>query len=54
MCGILVSTLNGPFSHRSLQSLRRRGPDEIGFWLDENIRMGHTRLSIIGLDERGS
>ena len=54
MCGILLSTVDGPFSHRSLQSLRRRGPDEIGFWLDQNIRIGHTRLAIIGLDERGS
>jgi asparagine synthase (glutamine-hydrolysing) len=37
-----------------LASLRRRGPDAIGFWADPDIHMGHTRLAIIGLDERGT
>jgi asparagine synthase (glutamine-hydrolysing) len=37
-----------------LNSLRRRGPDEIGFWADDMVNMGHTRLSIIGLDERST
>jgi asparagine synthase (glutamine-hydrolysing) len=37
-----------------LRSLRRRGPDEIGFWSDERVQMAHARLSIIGLDERGT
>ena len=55
MCGILVSTSRQtPLSHRSLSSLRRRGPDEIGFWFDEHVGIGHTRLSIIGLDEHGT
>jgi asparagine synthase (glutamine-hydrolysing) len=56
MCGILiVSGMKGrPFSHKLLKGLRKRGPDEIGFWFDENIKTAHTRLSIIGLDERGT
>jgi len=55
MCGILVSSgLHRSFHHRLLKSLRRRGPDEIGFWSDERVQMAHARLSIIGLDERGT
>ncbi|MSP93411.1 MAG: asparagine synthase (glutamine-hydrolyzing), partial [Myxococcales bacterium] len=55
MCGILVSTRRDkPFTHKSLQALRKRGPDSIGFWVDPSIALGHTRLSIIGLDERGA
>ncbi len=53
MCGILtVSGLQGPYHHRLLQSLRRRGPDGIGFWSDRRVHMGHTRLEVIGLDQR--
>jgi asparagine synthase (glutamine-hydrolysing) len=55
MCGILVTSgLNRSFHHRLLRSLRRRGPDEIGFWSDERVQMAHARLSIIGLDDRGT
>jgi asparagine synthase (glutamine-hydrolysing) len=42
-----------PFHHRLLKSLRRRGPDEIGFWGGDGVNIGHARLAIIGLDERG-
>lgn len=55
MCGILVTSgLNIPFHHRQLQSLRKRGPDEIGFWVDSHVQMAHARLAIIGLDERST
>jgi len=55
MCGIFIAAgLPGSFSHRALKSLRKRGPDEIGFWSDDRLHVGHTRLSIIGLDERGT
>src|SRR5438309_378015 len=55
MCGIFIAAgLPGSFSHRALKSLRKRGPDEIGFWSDDVVHVGHTRLSIIGLDERGT
>jgi len=55
MCGILVRAgrqLNS-FHHRQMRSLRKRGPDEIGYWVDSSVQMAHARLSIIGLDERG-
>jgi len=53
MCGILVtSRAEGPFHQRLLRSLRRRGPDGLGFWSDRSVQMAHTRLAIIGLDER--
>lgn len=55
MCGILLSVgAQAPFQHRHLDALRKRGPDAIGFWVDDGVRMGHTRLSVIGLDERGT
>jgi asparagine synthase (glutamine-hydrolysing) len=55
MCGILVTAgVEQAFHHRQLRSLKKRGPDEIGFWSDQNCRMAHARLSIIGLDERGT
>jgi asparagine synthase (glutamine-hydrolysing) len=55
MCGVLItSRLDKPFSHKSLRTLRRRGPDEIGFWSDDRVQVGHARLSVIGLDERGT
>lgn len=36
----------------ALQSLRHRGPDENHIWQshDKNIALGHTRLSIVGID----
>lgn len=55
MCGILVlSGVEQPFHHRLLRGLRRRGPDGIGFWSDRDVNIGHARLAIIGLDERGT
>jgi asparagine synthase (glutamine-hydrolysing) len=54
MCGILLTAgIGRSFHHRLLKSLRRRGPDEIGFWGNERVNIGHARLAIIGLDERG-
>ena len=37
-------------------ALKHRGPDNIGFWISENrkIGFGHTRLSIIDLSKFGS
>ena len=34
------------------ESLHHRGPDAIGSYKKENIYLGHTRLSIIDLDDR--
>jgi asparagine synthase (glutamine-hydrolysing) len=54
MCGIAgIVDLDGhvpPDSwliRRMTSSLRHRGPDEFGIYLDERIAMGHARLSII-------
>ena len=38
---------------RMVNILSHRGPDDNGFYTDENISLGHTRLSIIDLSERG-
>ena len=55
MCGILVLCgVAQPFHHGHLRGLRRRGPDGIGFWSDHTVSIGHARLAIIGLDERGA
>jgi asparagine synthase (glutamine-hydrolysing) len=43
-----------PFDHKLLSSLRRRGPDASGFWVHDDVAIGHTRLSVIGLDDRGT
>src|SRR5207249_11357054 len=45
---------DAPLINRNLASLRRRGPDTVGFWANADISLGHARLSIIGLDERGT
>lgn len=55
MCGILVTCGgNRTFHHRLLNGLRRRGPDAVGFWSDTRVHLAHTRLSILGLDDRGT
>lgn len=55
MCGILVTAgLSGSFHHRLLSSLNKRGPDSIGFWSNGRVNLAHTRLAIIGLDERST
>ena len=53
MCGI-----NGfNFQDRDLiqkmnESVKHRGPDDEGIYFDENVSLGHVRLSIIDLSER--
>ena len=38
---------------KMIKILAHRGPDDTGFYTDENISLGHTRLSIIDLSKRG-
>lgn len=53
MCGFLLTVGDtGPFTHRQLGNLRKRGPDGIGFWSEGAVRMAQTRLSVVGLDDR--
>jgi len=54
MCGILAARGLPVFHHRLLSALRRRGPDAVGFWADPDLSLAHARLSIIGLDDRGT
>jgi asparagine synthase (glutamine-hydrolysing) len=54
MCGIagfnwkdqsLIEVMN--------ETMRHRGPDDRGFYLDENVSLGHTRLAILDLSPKG-
>ena len=60
MCGIVgVFNLNGkPFSYYYLKkmadSIKHRGPDEEGYFVRENIALGHKRLSIIDTSPRSN
>lgn len=59
MCGIagLVSFNESQVSEGSLNAmvdcLEHRGPDDHGSYIDRNIGLGHTRLSIIDLSSAG-
>ena len=57
MCGIVGGMMPGSRAdegqlERALDALRHRGPDSRGRWISSDGRwfLGHTRLSIIGLD----
>lgn len=56
MCGILGSLRFKNHSTRLLsleelsESINHRGPDQVGFFKESNIELGHRRLSIIDLD----
>ncbi len=59
MCGItgIYNLNNKPAKEDILRQmtevLKIRGPDDIGFYLDENLGLGQTRLSIIDLSSAG-
>jgi len=59
MCGITgIWRLDGQLVDReTLVSMRNqlshRGPDDSGVYLDSNLGLGHTRLSIIDLSSSG-
>ena len=38
---------------KMMSSINHRGPDDSGHYIDDNISLGHTRLSIIDLSEKG-
>ncbi|MEZ4843446.1 MAG: asparagine synthase (glutamine-hydrolyzing) [Bacteroidia bacterium] len=59
MCGIFgITNFQSKLSLESLSKIlslqTHRGPDATGTWSDENIFLGHNRLSIIDLDERSN
>lgn len=59
MCGIAgVLNLDGaPVSPHTLKqmtdAIRHRGPDGEGHWIENNVGLGHRRLSIIDLSDAG-
>ncbi len=54
MCGICGFNWNDKnLIHKMIDSLKHRGPDDFGSFLDYNISLGHTRLSIVDLSEKG-
>ena len=59
MCGIFgVYKFKQPFIERSLlqemsKTLTHRGEDDFGFFVSKNFGMGHRRLSILDLSEKG-
>ena len=63
MCGIsgiIYPKLSGSLLRSNItkmtESIRHRGPDDSGVWIDESVGLGlgHRRLSILDLSEFGS
>jgi len=55
MCGISGVLQTGPgreeLVSKMIATLHYRGPDETGLYLDDQVALGHCRLSIVGLDD---
>ncbi|MBZ4655759.1 MAG: asparagine synthase (glutamine-hydrolyzing) [Thermoanaerobacter sp.] len=51
MCGLagIIGTADKSKIQRMLEKIQHRGPDESGIFADENITLGHNRLTIIDL-----
>ena len=59
MCGIAgIVDFKDPISTSTIslmcKTLNHRGPDYTNYWLNDNIALGHTRLSIIDLSPSGN
>ncbi|MDD3877306.1 MAG: asparagine synthase (glutamine-hydrolyzing) [Bacteroidales bacterium] len=60
MCGIIgIIDLKKDFKDSSviknmMQSIKHRGPDGEGFFVESNVALGHVRLSIIDLSEEAN
>ncbi len=54
MCGIfgIIGKYDDDRAGRALAALGHRGPDHVGFFSDENLFLGQTRLSVIDLSEK--
>ena len=54
MCGICGFNWNDKnFLKKMLSCLKHRGPDDLGYFINDGISLGHTRLSIIDLSKKG-
>ena len=60
MCGIAgVFKLNGQLASGQeiklmIEAVSHRGPDGEGIYIDENVALGHKRLSILDLSTKGA
>jgi asparagine synthase (glutamine-hydrolysing) len=52
MCGFM-GAIGSPFDIEKLTVIHHRGPDSQGLWLDEDVCLGHVRLSIQDLSSAG-
>lgn len=53
MCGINGFNFNQPkLIEKMNQRIKHRGPDQEGFYCDDNFSLGHVRLSIIDVSEQ--
>ena len=54
MCGICGFNWNDNSLVKDMcNAISHRGPDQKGFFYDTNMTLGHQRLSIIDLSEKG-
>jgi asparagine synthase (glutamine-hydrolysing) len=54
MCGIAgFNWPNQSLVEKMTDTLKHRGPDDQGFYVDSSVSLGHRRLSIIDTSERG-
>src|SRR2546423_5797091 len=57
MCGIAGVLSSAPVDplvmRRMVATLRHRGPDDEGIWIEAGIGLGHRRLSVIDLSPNG-
>ena len=54
MCGIAgFNSTNRPVVEKMIRVLKHRGPDDQGAYTDQDVSLGHTRLSVIDTSSRG-
>ncbi len=54
MCGIVgMNQVDRQLIKKMTSIISHRGPDQDGIFVDDNVSLGHRRLSIIDLSERG-
>ena len=54
MCGFIGSySLKFHFRKEHLDIISHRGPDDKGYFLENNVMLGQRRLSIVELSEKG-
>lgn len=58
MCGLIAAFTSAPLPASALDAalarMQRRGPDDMGTWIEEGVQLGHRRLAILDLDHRAA